>query len=267
VFVDCCGASFNINVADAARRITARTKAIMPVHLFGQTADMDAVGQLAEAHGLRVIEDAAQALGASFQGRAAGSMSDFGTFSFFPTKNLGALGDAGLLATSNDELAERARILRNHGAEKQYFHKLVGGNFRLDALQAALLKVKLPHLAGYTARRRKNAAYYNSALAGLDGLVLPAELSGNDHIWNQYTLRVGGRDQLRRYLMERGIGSAIYYPVPLHLQKCFTSAGPLPVAEQLAKECLSLPIYPELTREQLAWVSDAVRDFAATHVR
>jgi len=176
------------------------------------------------------------------------------------------------LVTSNDELAERARILRNHGAEKQYFHKLVGGNFRLDALQAAFLNVKLPHLAGYTARRRENAAFYNQALSATrrscaDEDVRPMEIPGNYHIWNQYTLRVSGRDQLRRHLTERGIGSAIYYPVPLHLQECFTSAGPLPVAEQLAKECLSLPIYPELTREQLAWVADAVREFAATHVR
>jgi len=276
VFVDSCGASFNIDVADAARRVTARTKAVMPVHLFGQTADMDAVGKLAAAHGLRVIEDAAQALGASFHDRPAGSMSDFATFSFFPTKNLGALGDAGLLVTSNDELAERARILRNHGAEKQYFHKLVGGNFRLDAVQAAFLNVKLPHLAAYTARRRENAEHYNSALAGgatrrsrADEDVRPTELPGHYHIWNQYTLRVSGnaRDALRRHLTERGIGSAIYYPVPLHLQECFTSAGPLPVAEQLARECLSLPIYPELTREQLDWVVDAVREFAPTRVR
>jgi dTDP-4-amino-4,6-dideoxygalactose transaminase len=272
VFVDSCGTSFNIDVADASRRVTARTKAIMPVHLFGQTADMDAVRKLATAHGLRVIEDAAQALGASFNGRPAGSMSDFATFSFFPTKNLGALGDAGLLVTSNDELAERARVLRNHGAEKQYFHKLVGGNFRLDALQAAFLKVKLPHLAGYTARRRENAAFYNKALSATrrsraDEDIRPAELPGNYHIWNQYTLRVDGRDQLRRHLAERGIASAIYYPVPLHRQECFTSAGPLPVAEQLSQECLSLPIYPELTSEQLEWVAAAVREFAATRVR
>jgi dTDP-4-amino-4,6-dideoxygalactose transaminase len=270
VFVDSCADSFNIDVADAARRITPKTKAIMPVHLFGQVADMNGVRDLAKGHGLWVIEDAAQALGATFEGRPAGSMCDFGTFSFFPTKNLGALGDAGLLVTSNDELAAKARLLRNHGAEQQYFHKRIGGNFRLDSLQAAFLNVKLPHLTSYTARRSENAAYYNSALgAALQDcdLVLPAELPGHSHIWNQYTVRVpdNQRDELRRFLAERGIGSAIYYPVPLNRQECFANlVAPtsLPVAEQLARECLSLPIYPELTRDQLKLVVDSVAEFA-----
>jgi dTDP-4-amino-4,6-dideoxygalactose transaminase len=272
VFVDSREDSFNIDVADAARRITPNTKAIMPVHLFGQSADMNAVRDLAKAHGLFVIEDAAQALGATFEGRPAGSMSDFGTFSFFPTKNLGALGDAGLLVTSNDELAAKARLLRNHGAERQYFHKLAGGNFRLDALQAAFLNVKLPHLASYTARRRDNAAFYHSAFGAAAlpdaGILLPSELPGNYHIWNQYTVRVGGnqRDALRQFLTERGIGSAIYYPVPLHQQECFAGLASahmsLPVAEQLARECLSLPIYPELTRDQLKTVVESISGFA-----
>jgi len=265
VFVDSCADSFNIDVADAARRITAKTKAIMPVHLFGQMADMDAVRSLAKAHGLWVIEDAAQSLGATSQGRPAGSLCDFGTFSFFPTKNLGALGDAGLLVTSDDELAAKARLLRNHGAEQQYFHKVVGGNFRLDAVQAAFLNVKLPHLADYTARRKANAAYYNGGLG--DELVLPQELPGNQHIWNQYTVLVanGQRDELRQFLTERGIGSAVYYPVPLHKQECFGSLPRvcLPVAEALARECLSLPIYPELRRDQLKLVVDSVAEFAA----
>lgn len=270
VFVDSLPASFNLDWADAARRITPRTKAIMPVHLFGQMADMHAVRELAQAHGLFVIEDAAQALGAKYQGHTAGSLGDFGTFSFFPTKNLGALGDAGLLVTSNDELADRARLLRNHGAEQQYFHKVVGGNFRLDGLQAAFLNVKLPHLAAYTARRRENAQFYNKALAPIAkecDLRLPSELPGNHHIWNQYTVRVGlnQRDELRSFLSERSIGSAIYYPVPLHKQECFAGkiAPPsLPVAEQLSRECLSLPIYPELTRDQLKLVVDTVSEFA-----
>jgi dTDP-4-amino-4,6-dideoxygalactose transaminase len=268
VFVDSCPASFNIDTEDAARRVTPRTKAIMPVHLYGQTVDMRAIRELANAYGLRVIEDAAQAIGATFEGQPAGSMGDFGTFSFFPTKNLGALGDAGLLITSDDELARRARLLRNHGAEQQYFHKLIGGNFRIDGLQAAFLNVKLPHLAGYTARRRENAAYYNSALATLNGeaLQLPVELLENYHVWNQYTVRVGNqqRDSLRRFLGEQGIGTGVYYPVPLHRQECFaTAATPsLPVAERLARECLSLPVFPELTSEQRAMVVEAVMRFA-----
>jgi dTDP-4-amino-4,6-dideoxygalactose transaminase len=267
VFVDSCATSFNIDVGDAARRITSRTKAIMPVHLYGQTADMDAVRELAEAHGLFVIEDAAQALDALFRGQPAGSMGDFGAFSFFPTKNLGALGDAGLLVTDDDELAARARLLRNHGAEQQYFHKLIGGNFRMDGLQAAFLHVKLAHLADYTARRRENAAFYNRDLQRLNGkaLGLPAELNGNQHIWNQYTVRVcdNQRDSLRRFLAEQGIGSAVYYPVPLHRQECFLTEHipSLPVAEQLSRDCLSLPVYPELTRDQLASVSNAVMQF------
>ncbi len=270
VFVDSREDSFNIDVADAARRITAKTKAIMPVHLFGQMADMNGVHELAKAHRLWVIEDAAQALGSRFAGKPAGSVGDFGTFSFFPTKNLGALGDAGLLVTSNDELADKARLLRNHGAEQQYFHKMIGGNFRLDGLQAAFLKVKLPHLAGYTRKRRENAVYYNKALAEHE-IVLPKELPGCFHIWNQYTVRVSAdqRDELRRFLTERGIGSAIYYPVPLHKQKCFESLIPrtsLPVAEKLARECLSLPIYPELTSDQLKLVVDSVSEFARTRL-
>ncbi len=269
VFVDSCATSFNIDAGDAARRITSRTKAIIPVHLYGETANMDAIRQLAEAHGLFVIEDAAQALGAMFRGQPAGSMGDFGTFSFFPTKNLGALGDAGLLVTSDDELAVRARLLRNHGAEQQYFHKLIGGNFRIDTLQAAFLTVKLAHLANYTAQRRENAAFYHCALRTLNGkaLTLPAEFEGNQHIWNQYTMRVHGdrRDSLRRFLAEQGIGSAVYYPVPLHRQECFLTEHipSLPVAEQLSRECLSLPVYPELTRDQLGCVANAVMQFFA----
>jgi len=271
VFVDSCATSFNVDVADAARRITTRTKAVVPVHLYGQTADMGAVQELAKAHGLWVIEDAAQAIGARYEDKPAGSMGDFGTFSFFPTKNLGALGDAGLLATNDDDLAAKARLLRSHGAEEQYFHKRIGGNFRLDALHAAFLKVKLPHLAEYTARRRGNATYYGAALSKVVGVSLPRELPGHHHIWNQYTVRVSDnrRDELRRFLSERGIGSGVYYPVPLHRQECFAvdDAPSLPVAEQLARECLSLPIYPELTREQLDLVLDGVREFVATYAR
>ncbi len=265
VFVDSLEDSFNIDVADATRRITSKTKAILPVHLFGQMADMAAVMRLAKAHGLWVIEDAAQALGARNGDRPAGSYGDFATFSFFPTKNLGALGDAGLLVTSSDELAEKARLLRNHGAEQQYFHKLIGGNFRLDALQAAFLSVKLPHLEAYTAKRRENAAFYSGTLAGK--IKLPNEEPGRFHIWNQYTLRVGEgcRGELRSFLSARGIGSAIYYPVPLHKQDCFRgmvdAEVSLPVAERLVQDVLSLPIYPELTDAQLSEVVESVGEF------
>jgi len=266
VFVDSLADSFNIDIADAARRITSKTKAIIPVHLFGQMADMNGVRELARAHKLAVIEDAAQALGSLFEGKAAGSLGDFGTFSFFPTKNLGALGDAGLLVTNNDELAEQARLLRNHGAERQYFHKSIGGNFRLDGLQAAFLNVKLAHLASYTKKRRANAAFYSKSLANADGIALPSERPRYFHIWNQYTIRVRAeqRDELRQFLTERGIGSAIYYPVPLHKQECFEALvkqTSLPVAEKLARESLSLPIYPELTRDQLKLVVESVSEF------
>jgi dTDP-4-amino-4,6-dideoxygalactose transaminase len=273
IFVDSCATCFNLDVSDAARRLTPRTKAVLPAHLFGQTADMSAIRDFATANKLWVIEDAAQAIGASYRGQPAGSMGDFGTFSFFPTKNLGALGDAGALVTNDNELAERARLLRNHGAEKQYFHKLVGGNFRLDALQAAFLRIKFPHLEGYTEKRRQNAALYSNALSHLHGHAfhLPMEMLCNYHIWNQYTIRVanGRRDELRHYLTEHGIGSAIYYPVALHRQECFAVPNPptLPVAERLAEECLSLPIYPELTNEELQAVAGTVSQFFAKSAR
>ncbi len=266
VFVDSCPVCFNLDVDDARRRVTARTRAIIPVHLFGQTADMDAVLALAREHGLRVIEDAAQAIGAAYRGRPAGSMGDFGAFSFFPSKNLGGFGEGGLLTTNDDALAERARVLRNHGMEPKYIHGRIGGNFRMDALQAALLAVKLPRLQQYAGRRRENAAYYSARLDGA-GVVLPSAYAHNEHVWNQYTLRVphGRRDALRDHLSSSGIGTEIYYPVPLHLQECFRSGcGPpaaLPACERLAAECLSLPIYPELPREQRDAVVEAIIGF------
>jgi len=288
VMVDSLPSTFNLDVRDAERRVTPRTRAIIPVHLFGQAADMDAVLALAAKHDLRVIEDAAQALGAVYRGRPVGTLGDFGVASFFPTKNLGALGDAGALVTQDAALFERARILRVHGMEPKYHHQFIGGNFRLDALQAALLSVKLPHAAAYTAARCRNAELYTARLAALPNvrvasaaddavspaeseaarLVLPAVLPGNDAIWNQYTLRVcgaGGRDALRTHLAARGIGSEIYYPVPLHEQKCFAALGyqpeELPWAHRLAGEVLSLPIYPELPEVQLEEVCAAIAEF------
>jgi dTDP-4-amino-4,6-dideoxygalactose transaminase len=279
VFVDSDPITFNLDLRDAERLITPRTKAIIPVHLFGQAADMDDVILLARSRGLRVIEDAAQSLGAVYGPHAAGTMGDIGTLSFFPTKNLGALGDAGALLTNDDDLFQRARILRVHGSEPKYYHRVIGGNFRLDALQAALLGVKLPHLPAYTAARQRNAALYAAQLGALPGvelarasgkgtaLLLPVVIAGRNHIWNQYTLRVlrGRRDALRAHLAARGIGSEIYYPVPLHEQECFAYLGhrpdDFPVAHQLAGEVLSLPIYPELEPAAIGQVCDAIAEF------
>jgi dTDP-4-amino-4,6-dideoxygalactose transaminase len=299
VFVDSCPVCFNLDVRDAARRITPRTKAILPVHLFGQAAEMDGVLELARRHGLRVIEDAAQAMGATYRGKQVGTLGDFGTISFFPTKNLGALGDAGALLTNDTTLAERAKILRVHGMDPKYYHQAVGGNFRLDALQAALLSVKLRHFDGYTAGRRRNAALYTERLAQLPGvevgragdsccvgidakssgepldakarLILPAAYPHNGHIWNQYTLRVIGadrRDALRAHLTARGVGSEIYYPLPLHEQACFAHLGgkphDFPWAHRLAGEVISLPIYPEIPPEQIGQVCAVIAEFLRT---
>jgi dTDP-4-amino-4,6-dideoxygalactose transaminase len=277
----------------------------MPVHLFGQSADMDALMRLAGKHGLRVIEDAAQALGAGYRGRPVGGIGDFGTFSFFPSKNLGALGDAGLLVTQDDALAEKARLLRVHGAKPKYVHHLLGANFRMDPLQAAILSVKLPFLDGYHDARRRHAAAYTEQWSALPGvrvadpaacgcietmmtgagagagvgvgagagvgaarLILPVAYPHNEMIWNQYTLRVPGegrREALRTWLQERGVASEIYYPVPLHRQPCFLppSGHPprLPVSEQLASEVLSVPVYPELTPDQINEVIQGVASF------
>jgi dTDP-4-amino-4,6-dideoxygalactose transaminase len=292
VFVDSCPVCFNLDIRDAARRITPDTKAIIPVHLFGQMADMTGVLELAEEHGLHVIEDAAQAMGATYSGAQAGTMGDFGTISFFPTKNLGALGDAGALLTNNAELYAKAKILRLHGMDPKYYHQVVGGNFRLDALQGALLSVKLPHFNGYTTGRRRNAALYTERLSKLAGveiakpencgchnvaaqentvrIILPAAYPHCGHIWNQYTLRIigsGQRDALRTHLTARGIGSEIYYPLPLHEQACFADLGfapeEFPCAHQLAGEVISLPIYPEIPAEQIEQVCAVIAEFLA----
>lgn len=267
VFADVDAATFNLDAADVASRITARTKAIVPVHLFGQSAEMDPLVALAEKHRLAVVEDAAQALGARYCGKACGTIGDCGTYSFFPSKNLGGFGDGGLVATSRDDLAERIRLLRTHGAKPKYYHQMVGGNFRLDALQCALLRVKLPHLPGYCAARQRNAAFYSEQLAGLKGIILPAPAANRDHIWNQFTLRVlgsGRRDALRTHLTALGIGHEIYYPLPLHQQACFAQLPKvmLPVSDQLSAEALSIPIFPELTEPELAAVVAALRSFS-----
>ena len=263
VFADVHPDSFNLDAADVARRITPHTKAILPVHLFGQSAEMEPLLTLAKQHKLAIIEDAAQALGAKHGGRACGTMGDVGTFSFFPSKNLGGFGDGGLVATNRADLADRVRLLRTHGAKPKYFHQRVGGNFRLDALQCALLRVKLAHLPAYCAARQRNAAFYAERLAGTPDLVLPSAAPHNDHIWNQYTLRTPGgerRDALREHLTQRGIGNEIYYPLPLHQQACFAHLprGSLPVSEQLAHEVLSIPVFPELAPTESREVVDSL---------
>ncbi|MBV9317057.1 MAG: DegT/DnrJ/EryC1/StrS family aminotransferase, partial [Gammaproteobacteria bacterium] len=249
----------------------ARVRALMPVHLYGQLADMPPLMELARRHGLAVIEDAAQAIGAADERhRPAGSFGEVGCLSFFPTKNLGAFGDAGMCVTNDAALAERMQILSVHGGKPKYYHALIGGNFRIDELQAAVLNVKLPHLDEWTAARQRNAAYYDQALAraGLGNAVRPPQaLAGARHIYNQYVLRVHSRNALRGHLEAAGIGTEIYYPVPLHLQQCFGylgyAAGDFPLSEQAAAETLALPIFPELTETQLQYVVDSI----AAHYR
>jgi dTDP-4-amino-4,6-dideoxygalactose transaminase len=251
------------------RETGGRIKALMPVHLYGQCADMDPLMAIARRYGLKVIEDAAQAIGSTYRnGKHAGTFGDVGCFSFFPSKNLGAFGDAGLCTTDDAELAERLRVLRVHGGKPKYFHALIGGNFRIDELQAAVLRVKLKYLDGWTAGRRHNAAFYDAAFAaaGLgDRLRTPVAEAGYRHIFNQYVVRVRDRDGLRARLAERGIGSEIYYPVPLHRQECFAylgyGAGDFPHSEQAAAETLALPIYPELDQAQLGHVVATVAEF------
>jgi dTDP-4-amino-4,6-dideoxygalactose transaminase len=250
-----------------------RVRAIVPVHLFGLCCDMDPLLELAASEELLVIEDAAQAIGAEYRGRQAGTMSTVAAFSFYPTKNLGAAGDAGLIATNDDELAERLRECRQHGMRERYFHDFIGGNFRIDSIQAAVLKAKLPHLDGWSAARRNIAAIYREEFTrrGLTKHIsLPAEPWRHDgltnhHIYHQYVIRAQQRDELREHLSRKGVGTAIYYPLGLHQQHCFGylgyREGDLPEAERAAREVLALPIYPELTREQQAYVVDSSAEF------
>jgi dTDP-4-amino-4,6-dideoxygalactose transaminase len=253
------------------RATGGRIKALMPVHLYGQSADMDPLMAIARRHRLKVIEDAAQAIGTEYKnGVRAGSIGDVGCFSFFPSKNLGAFGDAGLCTTNDAELAESLRVLRVHGGKPKYFHAVIGGNFRIDELQAAVLRVKLKYLDGWTEGRQRNAAYYDAAFAdaGLgEKLRTPPAVAGYRHIFNQYVVRAQNRDALRARLTERGIGSEIYYPVPLHLQKCFAylnhRVGDFPQSERAAAETLALPIYPELNEAQLAHVVATIAEFYA----
>ena len=267
VFVDIEPKTFNINPAAAKAAVTSRSRAVVPVDLFGQMAAIECVRELIPD--LPIVEDAAQTIGArrriDGRERMAGEVATIGTFSFFPSKNLGGYGDAGMIVTQDDALATRLRRLRVHGGMKTYYHEEVGYNSRLDALQAAVLRAKFRHLEGWSDKRRAHAAYYNAALADVAGVTTPFIDPNNTSIFNQYTLRVERRDELQAFLTSRKIGSAVYYPLPLHLQPCFAylnyREGSCPEAERAAKEVISIPVYPELTRSQLDEVVDAIRTF------
>lgn len=270
VFVDIEPNSFNIDPSRLQEQITPKTKAIIPVHLFGQCANMTEINKIAQMHNIPVIEDAAQAILAEHNGKRAGGMSLAGCISFYPTKNLGGMGDGGMLVTNDEEFAAKLKLLRGHGMEPRYYHQMVGINSRLDTLQAAALNVKMKHMASWTAMRRQNAKRYTQYFSqcGLDLVLnLPTEEPGNHHVWNQYTVRVprGGRDQLRKHLADNKIGSEIYYPVPLHQQQCFASLkeelAPLPETEKAAEEVLALPIFPELTDAEQRFVVSSIAHF------
>jgi dTDP-4-amino-4,6-dideoxygalactose transaminase len=258
VFADIEPATFNVDPSWLAAKVTPRTRAIIPVDLFGQVANMEAVNEIAAKHDLKVIEDAAQAIGAKRHGKPACSTAFAGCLSFYPTKNLGAFGDAGAICTNDDGFAETCRLLRVHGSGHQYYHKYVGGMFRLAALQAAVLNVKLKYLESWHEGRRRNAAIYDRLFAG-SKIVAPRIDSANWSIYNQYVVRVPDRDRVKKTLQEKGIGSAIYYPLPLHMQECFKylgyGAGDFPQSERASNEVLALPVYPELPEEQVQYVA------------
>jgi dTDP-4-amino-4,6-dideoxygalactose transaminase len=270
VFVDIDPATFNIDPTKIEAAISPRTKAIMPVHLFGQCADMDPILAIAKKHNLPVIEDAAQAIGSEYKGKRAGSMGTVGCFSFFPSKNLGAVGDAGAVTCNDDKLAKRLVKLRGHGAEVKYFHDEVGGNFRLDTIHAAVLSVKLKYLDEWTTARQANAAFYTKAIQNnraLRSAIVPPPVVQSRHIFNQYVIRCKDRESLQAFLKTRQVGTEIYYPVPMHLQKCFANLGyrkgDFPHSEEAALTTLALPIYPELTEAQKQYVVDTLAAFAA----
>lgn len=264
VFVDVDPVTFNTTAALIEPAITDRTKLIIPVHLFGQCAEMGPIMELADRRGIAVMEDAAQTIGGTHNGRQACSMGRLGTLSFFPSKNLGGFGDGGMIATNDEALADRCRMMRNHGARPKYYHKHIGGNFRLDALQAAVVRVKLRHLPAWSKKRAENAARYDKLFAG-SIVRTPRIAAGNVSIYNQYVISVPRRDELRTHLGDKGIGCEVYYPVPLHIQDCFADLGgkpgSLPTCEKAAGEVLALPIYPELIEAQQQRVASVILAF------
>ena len=269
-FADIDPGTFNLTPATLGEALTPNTKAVIAVHLFGQTCDIAEIAGMCRTRGIRLIEDAAQSLGASFQGKMAGAFGDIGCYSFFPSKNLGGFGDGGMMVTRDAALAEQMSILRLHGAKPKYHHRQVGINSRLDTLQAALLEVKLAHLDSYAAGRQRNARLYRELLAGVEGISLPDELPGAVHVYNQFCVRTHARDALRKALADQGIGAEVYYPIPLHLQECFRDLGykegDFPIAEECAKTSMALPIFGELAESELREVAGAVRTFFASGV-
>lgn len=283
VFTDVDPVTFNMLPSDIEKKITKNTKAIIPVHLYGQSAEMDEINAIAKKHNLFVIEDGAQAIGVDYRdGRCTGTLGDIGCFSFFPSKNLGCFGDGGMVTTNNEDLYNKLKILRVHGSKPKYYHKIIGGNFRLDEIQAAVLNVKFPHLDKWSEKRRQNANLYTelfikAGLATKEGLtdysekvLLPKPVYKSDklknyHIYNQYVIRVKDRDKLREFLKEKEIGNEVYYPVPFHRQECFKYLncldGDYPVSNDAAENSIALPIYPELTNEQISFVVDSIKQF------
>lgn len=268
VFVDIETDSFNIDPRKLEAAITPRTKALIPVHLFGQSADMDPILDICKSRGIAVIEDAAQSIGSTYKGREVGSMGTTACFSFYPTKNLGGAGDGGLITTNDPEMEAKLRLLRVHGAQPKYYHKVVGWNSRLDSVQAAILLVKLPRLAGWAEARAAHAEVYDKAFQKIDGIVPPPHTVDGRHVYNQYTIRVtrGDRNGLQTHLKDKGVGTEIYYPYPLHVLPCFANLGyqegAFPVSERAAKESLSLPIFPEMNPEQQSYVIESIEEWA-----
>jgi dTDP-4-amino-4,6-dideoxygalactose transaminase len=264
VFVDIDPATYHMDIAQVESKITSHTKAILPVHLYGQTADVDPLLELASRYGLKVIEDACQAHGAEYHGRRAGSLGDAAAFSFYFSKNLGAYGEGGFIATNDGDLAQKARMIRDHGSERRYYHDTVGFNGRLDEIQAAVLRAKLPHLDEWNELRRSHARRYNELLKGTPA-VTPVERPGNKHVYHLYVVQAPKRDELQTWLKSQGVFTGIHYPVPVHLQKAFESlgytAGDLPVTERVVAEILSLPMYAELTDAEIEYVADSIKAF------
>ena len=270
VFVDVDQDTFTMNPAELEKSLTKRTKAIIPVHLFGQPADMDPILDFARANGLFVVEDAAQAHGAEYRGRKAGTMGDAGCFSFYPGKNLGAFGEAGAIVTNDPELRKQIQMLRDHGQSRKYYHSMMGWNCRMDGIQAAVLSIKLGHLNEANSLRRKHALEYNQAFAGIDEVLTPLEAKYARHVYHVYAVRVRERDAIMRHLQEKGVGCAVHYPVPVHVQEAGRNLGytkgAFPIAENLADEFLSLPMFPELTEEQIEYVAGCVTEAVGVEV-
>ncbi len=272
VFVDIDPETYNIDTALLEKAVTPNTRAVIPVHLYGQMADMNPVMDFAERNELVVIEDAAQAIGSEYMGKRAGSIGHYGCFSFFPSKNLGAFGDGGMVVTNSNERAEKLRELRNHGAKAKYYHEIIGGNFRLDAIQAAVVNVKLEYLDSWTEQRQRNAEMYDrllteSGMVESGAVKLPTRIHDR-HIFNQYVIRTEKRDQLQEFLSDKNIGTAVYYPLPFHMQTCFKElgykSGDFPESEKAARETLALPIFPELSESQITYVADSISSFYST---